>query len=47
MSPVGLPGSSPMDRVIDPGVMNLTGEIMTYPETETKLCIAFLTPMAC
>lgn len=47
MKLVGLPGFSPMDRVTDPGVMNFAGEIMTYPETETKLCVAFLTPMAC
>lgn len=45
--PVGLRGFSYMDRVIYSGVVNLTGEIMTYPETETKPCIAFLTPMAC
>ena len=44
--PVGLPCFSPMDRVIYSGVVNLTRKIMTYPEIETKLCIAFRTPMA-
>lgn len=44
--PVGLPGFNLMDRLIYSAVVNLTKEIMTYPVTEAKLCIAFLTPMA-